>query len=219
MTMNKGYFFLLLLIWSIVFVSCRSSNSPDWPNNGEINRSDIWGEIHYVANPFDEIMDSVLCLKNVQHLICYTYTDEYFEKVTEILSHYEGHFEQDPAPAPRNNNHIYFHPSSNMLFYPIRNGHFISIVDTVTGNKLDSLQLAVSNNIGSSLVESLTTLFLTWRPTPTDNDSHHIYMGDYVIFNGNDNMIPPFISDSITPKGDIIVCFEGRQGPVLYGKP
>lgn len=209
---------LTLAMMVILFVACKSSDSPN-SNYLWTNRTNIAGQLHYTANPFNPLGDSVLCLKNVREVCCVTYTDDTYSKVMEILSKYDGVFDEGTNPAPRNNNHVLFLPSSDMYFYPIRNGHFISIVDTVTGNKLDSLQLAVSNNIGSSLVESLTTLFLTWRPTPTDNDSHHIYMGDYVIFNGNDNMIPPFISDSITPKGDIIVCFEGRQGPVLYVKP
>ena len=41
-------------------------------------------------------------------------------------------------------------------------------------------------------------------------------MGDFVRFQGSDYMKPKFITDSVAPIGDRIVCFDGHDGPSSY---
>lgn len=210
--------FKSIMVASLVFVlaACNTTNNP---NNPWKNDSNILGQLSYVANPLNPMKDSVLCLLNVQYIYCATYTDEYYSYVKELLSAHDGSFEVNETPAPRNDNHILFHPQSELCFFPIRNGRFISVLDEKDGCLSESLTLAVSIEVGDRKDVSTATIHLMSREKETGEYSQEFYLGDYVVFEGNDQMQPPFISDTITLEGMQIICFDGEHGPISATTP
>lgn len=202
----------LIIAMSLVllFAACKKTNDPTSLKNG----SSLLGQLSYMANPFNPTEDSVLCLNSIRYVNCVTYTDAYYSYIKELLSSCGGTFEETETPAPRNDNHILFHPQSEVRFFPIRNGKLISVMDEKEGCVRDSIKLIVSIEVGDRKDVSTATIYMTSREKETGDYSNEFYIGDFVSFEGNDHMQPPFISDSTTLAGTQIVCFDGDHGPV-----
>lgn len=195
---------------ALMFAACeKPSNASPWKND-----SRIYGQLSYVANPFNPTEDSVLCLNNIQYVVCVTYTDAYYTYVKEVLTACGGTFKESEGPAPRNDNHITFHPLPEVCFFPIRNGRLISVMDENEGRILDSLKLTVTIESGKRKDVSTATIYMTARERESGDYSNEFYIGDYVQFEGNDHMQPPFLGDSVVVSSTKIVHFDGDHGPV-----
>ena len=168
-----------------------------------LDESDISGKLCYAVNPFDP-EDTIICIKNVY--ISFTCHDqEYCSATRELLSQFEGtltdcRFHQYDV----NDHHWEFISSKEMCFYPTCNGQFISMIDSETGILADSINLLYRD----------VTIYKKQR-AKENNDESKLYMGDFVFFLGSDYMKPKFITDSVTPIGEKIVCFDGHNGPSL----
>ena len=206
-------FALLLLILAHTLVSCEKNN----PNTSWINETHIYGQLTYVANPFSREKDSVLCLRNVRDLVCVAKTDDFYSYIKNLLSHYDGKFGQAENNAPQTN-HITFYPTEEMCFFPTRNGVFLSVIDSTSGCKMQSIPLSVSIETGNRIDKSTAVIRLETRQT-IDENSQSFYIGDYVVFQGNDNMQPKFLHDTITFDNELIICFDGVHGPCAASSP
>jgi len=205
----KTELFLLPIAFAVL-TSCGNQE----PTIPWMNDSNTLGQLSYVANPFNPEKDSILCLRNISYIYCTTFTDEYYSYIKNLFSACKGHFEESKTPAPRNDNHLIFYPQSDMCIYPIRSGEFISVMDKKSGRVLDSITLAVSIEVGNRKDVSTATIYTKPNNQEKGENTQEFYMGDFVVFQGNDHMQPPFISDSITPSGKLIICIDGEHGPI-----
>ena len=207
---------LIIAAVTLMLAACNTTNNP---NNPWKNDSNILGQLSYVANPLNPIKDSVLCLWNVQYVYCAINTDEYYSYVKGLLSAHDGSFEESETPTPRNDNHILFYPQPEICFFPIRNGKFISVMDEKGERVLDNFTLTISIEVGDRKDESAATIHMQSRIKKTGEYSQEFYLDDFVVFEGNDQMRPPFISDTITLDGTQIICFDGEHGPISASTP
>jgi len=90
----------------------------------------------------------------------------------------------------------------SQYFYPVLAGQFVSLVDPRTGIIADSINL---NGI----------VIHPKQKRPECNFRTGFYREEFILFRGNDHMQPKLITDTITPSGEKIVCFDGKRGP--YG--
>lgn len=201
MKISNIYIFSLF-IFSLTLVSCTVSeqNNPImYPEDATL----INGKLCYTINPFVS-NDTILGVTNA-YIECAMYKDDgYSSYLKDLFSHLEGEIEEPECK------HSYeavfmFYPNKEICFYPILNGNFISLTDSVKSTLSDSI---VFNSI---------TLFTEQRKGDVNNATH-FYIGDFVCFMGSDHQTPPFISDSITSSGEQIICFDAQRGP-YYGEP
>lgn len=201
---------ILQILSIVIFLSCDiDKNTPeDKPVTLlELDETRLIGQLYYAANPFALEEDTILCVKDVKVIYCKTYDTTYCTYLINLFSTQEGTlYGGDTRYAPPYG--LEFVPTkSTTLFYPIQNGQFISIMDFGKGCITDSIILNTSSEASINLITSLRA--------HTDADETHIYMGDYVCFDGNDHMQPKFISDTLTLTGEQIICVEYSGGPYL----
>lgn len=205
----KKYLMLALFYLPVALSSCNNSNND--PNLVELDASEIVGKLGYVENPFSPITDTILCLQDVQHLYCRTYDAAYCAYLNKMLSKYQGtlYASNEHLSGPYT---IEFIPNSNLYFYPIRDGKYISIMDHKDGQVLDSISLPVMYKSGYKTSTNNIVIYIT--PNGQLHNARYINMGDCVVFQGDDHMQPVFIIDTITPFNNHIICFEASRGPI-----
>lgn len=194
---------LLLIILFLGLLSCEKSlPKDDNPKMYTPEQTLINGNLWYAVNPFVS-NDTILAVTNA-YIKCAMYKDDgYSSYLKDLFSHHEGEIEE-PECKHSYEAVVMFYPNKELCFYPILNGNFISLTNSSKDALLDSVNF---NNV---------TLFTKYRDG--DNDVKiHFYIGDFVGFSGSDYKTPPFISDSIVPSGEQIICFEAHWGPYYSG--
>ena len=203
-----------VLIWALcsLLVTLSFCKENDEPNLIELDSSEIMGQLECVENPFRPANDTILCLLDVQCLYCKTYNSGYCSYLKKLLSGMPGtlYASDEHFAGPYT---IEFIPDSHLRLYPMRDGKFISVVDSQKGEMADSISLSVIHKTGSKITTSNVLVFT--RPREQHNDTTCIYRGDYVVFHGDDHMQPVFVTDTITPSNDQIICFEASRGPIM----
>ena len=199
--MKRIIIFLVGVICILLCSSCKDEQKYEQNHFVYLDESGIIGQLWATANPFNPDKDTILCLKSIEFVYCLTYDSAYCSYLTDLFSKFEGQL-FGCRFHPSSPHGIEFCPTSEMLFYPIANGEFVSITSTQTGYVLDSVVL------------NGTTIFTKSRKDTSDNVSY-LYIEDYVAYQGNDHMRPKFITDSITPSGEQIICFDGTHGPIM----
>lgn len=190
MKTNNVYIYLLL---TIVFFSCNNRNVPEFIY---IDESMINGQLCYLANPFAPTEDTVLVLNNA--FIDFTsYNSDYYSYVRDLLTLKGGKCVQNEIESS-----LEYMAESTQYFYPICGKELVSLIDSETGRVVDSILL------------NDRTIYLKRKRNGDTDYVAHFYMGDFVWFIGSDYMKPKFITDSITPSGEQIICFDGQHsGP------
>ena len=171
----------------------------------EYDESRVSGELCYAVNPFKP-EDTVICIRNV-YVLFNCYNQEYCSDTRDLLSLVDGEMSDCKSHQCDADLHRWnFLANKEQCFYPIYNGQFISLIDTETGRLIDSINLSYRD----------MTIYTKQR-VKGNNDGSKLHMGDFVRFQGSDYMKPKFITDSITPAGERIVCIDGHNGPSWEG--
>ena len=187
---------ILLFVNIFILLSCNRKNNPEFIY---LDGSDINGQLCYSANPFNPETDTVLCLKNVD--IGFTgYDADYCSYVRALLSQVGGKFEECQSHEGIKHNWAYL-AESEQCFYPICNKQFVSVIDPNTGSIADSICL------------NDRTIYPKRKRNGDSDYATHSFTGDFVLFQGSDYMKPKFITDTIMPSGELIICFDGHRGP------
>lgn len=189
---------ILLLLMGVMLAACERRGDPRmYPEDA----SNINGQLCYMPNPFSPETDTILCLNNV-YIGFEGYNYEYCSYVRNLLSQNGGKFTACPHNQRDRSEHYWeYLAESKRCFYPICKGEFVSLIDSKTGL------------IADSIILNERTIYPK-RKRNRDNDRViRFYMGEFVHFQGSDDMKPKFITDSITSVGDTIVCFDGHRGP------
>ena len=128
---------ICLALWaaaSLVFCACDRQTDVTLKY---LDESYIMGQLSYTANPFNPTQDSVLCLSNVHAVYCKTYNADYYTYLVQLFSRFEGDlFHVGYSPYSEE-----FAPASEQLFYLIRDGKFVSVMEA--GVVKNSLTLPV----------------------------------------------------------------------------
>lgn len=200
--MKNKIFILIGLV--VCFVGC------DYPHFIEFDETEITGKIYYAVNPIDS-NDSVLCLTGITSVVVKSEDFEYLSYLEELLT--------KAINDPYNFSVIYQHDGKvechsdfddSAIFYVVKNGNFVSVMNQEKDSLLDSLLIYRSS-------DGKTTLSFHPYPRNEKFDEHsshyYIYEGDYVSYYWKDDSPQPFIFDSISPMGDTLLCFDGALCP------
>lgn len=184
---------------ALAFTACNTDSDVKMsPEDGSM----INGKLCYAPNPFNPESDTVLCVNSAY--IGFTCHDTgYCNYARELFSHFDG--ELTKCQFHNTSQHEWeFLPNEDQLFYPLYKGKFISLINP------NQYLLA------DSIYWNDYIIYLKQRPSISNNSSSHIfYIGDFVSFQGYDNLPPQFITDSITPSKEQIACFDAQKGLYL----
>lgn len=208
----KAKIFLISLILGVTLLVVLSSCKKEEPRLVELDASNIMGKLGYVENPLCPATDTILCLTDVQSVYCRIYDSGYCSSLKNLLSCFKGTLvaSDEHLSGPYS---IEFVPDSFLHIYPMRDGKFISVTDTKKGNILDSISLSVMQKTSSGMTSHDALIYT--HPREQLNDETCIYIGDYVTFQGDDHLQPIFITHTVVPSNDSILCFEASRGPIL----
>ena len=186
-------------IFSLVVLAFAACNTNSDIKMTPMDSSTINGILCYVANPFNPESDTILCVNNA-YIGFMCYDTGYCNYARELLSHFDG--ELTKCKFHNISQHEWeFFPNEDQFFYPLYKGKFISLIN--------SNQCSLSD----SICWNEYIIYLKQRPSNSNNSSSYIfYIGDFVRFRGYDNLPPQFITDSITPSKEQIVCFDAQKG-------
>lgn len=173
--------------------------------------SSIKGTLGYTANPFNS-KDSVLCVNDIYRVEVQCNTKEYYTYLKKIFSNYEGVLDNGDAAlhdssAWIDSTHFLFYPKSKIIAFPKKDESFISIVDKGSGSLLNSITYKTTYNLDTLIVNRSTSIYLKAREEEDKDYSNSIYLGDIISFDSFNNS-DTFITDSITPNKEQIICFE-----------
>ena len=201
-------FTLTFFVFSLIFPSCTiiepsTNEGEETIKYHQEDESMINGKLCCAANPLVP-NDTILGLTNAYILFAMYEDDGYRSYVRDLFSNLEGElYESEHVQSYEA--FFEFLPNKEICFYPVINGDFISLVDSV------------KSVLSDSIIFSNITLFTSHRGEDANKETH-FYINDFVIFMGSDHKTPPFISDSITPSGEQIICFDAHKRP-YYGGP
>ena len=193
-------------------------NNPDTPESQTpitySHSTFINGQLCYLPNPFSPEVDTILCIRNA-YLFFNVNNKEYCSYVRDLLSTFGGDLSECRFHSYDLEHQWEFVPLKEQYFYPVRNGHFISLVDQDKGILSDSIYLS-AESVNQRGTPVMVTVYTSEREGELSEDALQLYMNDNAMFQGNDFMSPKFISDTIIPSGERIVCFDGQYGPFIY---
>lgn len=228
--MKRMFNSLLVLTIIVVFSSCEK-----YPNivNGDETTTIGPGQISYTVNPFDS-KDSILCLKKVRYVYVKgrISNTEYYKHILDLFDNYEGtiYFPSYEGNRifnikewheldmhPDNYSNFEFVSTDDITMFPTLNGNFISVLDKQSGCLVDSIVFEATSVLPR--VEKYTVVFYTSKREQDSLFYRHKYLYDYVTYctyferSSNSDKYPPFITDSITPDNERIICFDAQFGP------
>lgn len=194
----KIYKVILLLLLGVTLVACERH----YPTIEPESESYINGQLCYMANPLIPDIDTILCIDNI-YVAFHVNNYEYCSYTRELLSHFVGKLTECPfhEASDINYHHWEFCANKGQYIYPIFNGEFVSLIDSNTGMIADSVIL---NGRTIYPKQERNNKPIIWN---------QFYKEDFICFNGNDHMMPKLITDTVTPFGDTIVCYDGHNGP------
>ena len=187
----------------ILLMSCESRYKLTEPKE----RYETLGQLWYMPNPLDPEHDTILCLRNVERILCTTLDSSYCTFLNKFFSQYDGIIHGCKWHNLTTEHYISFIPDSDIVICPTRDGNFMSIIDSHSSRITDSLILGVER-----MKPEFTTIYTKLR-----NDEFYsyskIYMGDKVSFYG---FRRPYISEHSALDTGKIICIDGNSGPVLW---
>lgn len=227
---SKVILSLLLLMSTIVFIS--SCTKDPYIVDGSVTTTIGPGQINYTANPFD-LKDSILCLNNIRYVYVNgsSSNTEYYKYILDLLDNYEGtiYFPtyegnklfnikewRELDMHPYNYSNFEFVSAVDITMFPTIDGNFISVMDKQNCCLVDSLIFEATRVIPS--IEKYIVVFYTRKRDQDSSSSAKVYLNDYVKYctyfeRSWPNTYSPFITDTIIPDNEQVICFDAQFGP------
>lgn len=197
----------------IGLTACLIGCEQKYPVMYNVNETVIRGQLIYAANPFDA-SDSVLCLTDIIWLDIKTKDSCYLAYLDTLL--FEG-ADGRTHRHQKDNKVRYEQVPDSLVFYSVRDGRFMSVMDETKHAVADSLVITHGYLYPPKETTVTCTVYLFPRPEDKKRPIEDIYLGDYVSYDEKDYGPQPLIFDTISPSGEKILCVDGTYGPEFWG--